>query len=39
VSGPLIRQAIGLYAAGAVLLLIGAFPLLWMLSAALKPFG
>ena len=38
-SGPLIRRAIGLYAAGAVLLLIGAFPLLWMLSTALKPSG
>jgi len=29
----------GLYAAGAVLLLVGAFPLLWMLSTALKPSG
>jgi multiple sugar transport system permease protein len=39
VRGPVIRRAIGLYAAGAVLLLVGAFPLLWMLSTALKPSG
>ena len=37
--GPLIRRALGLYAAGALLLLVGAFPLLWMLSTALKPSG
>jgi len=39
VRGPVIRRAIGLYAAGAVLLLVGAFPFLWMLSTALKPSG
>src|SRR5262245_37142569 len=32
-------RALGLYAAGAALLVIGAFPLAWMLSTALKPSG
>ena len=33
------RRAVGLYAAGAVLLIGAAFPFLWMLSTALKPSG
>ncbi len=37
--GPVVGRVIGLYAAGALLLLVGAFPLLWMLSTALKPSG
>jgi multiple sugar transport system permease protein len=39
VRGPVVGRVIGLYAAGALLLLVGAFPLLWMLSTALKPSG
>jgi multiple sugar transport system permease protein len=39
VTGSTLRRAAGLYAAGALLLLIGAFPLVWMLSTALKPSG
>ncbi|HTG13368.1 MAG TPA: carbohydrate ABC transporter permease, partial [Candidatus Eisenbacteria bacterium] len=33
------RRALGLYGAGAVLLIGAAFPFLWMLSTALKPSG
>jgi ABC-type glycerol-3-phosphate transport system permease component len=32
-------RAAGLYGAGSVLLLLGAFPLFWMLSTSLKPSG
>ncbi len=32
-------RALSLYAGGAALLVIGAFPLVWMLSTALKPSG
>jgi ABC-type glycerol-3-phosphate transport system permease component len=39
VSRRALSRAVGLYAAGAVLLVIGAFPLAWMLSTALKPSG
>jgi ABC-type glycerol-3-phosphate transport system permease component len=34
-----VRRAAALYAGGLVLLVIGAFPLAWMLSTALKPSG
>jgi len=34
-----VRRAVGLYAAGAALLIGAAFPFLWMLSTALKPSG
>ena len=33
------KRAVGLYGAGAVLLIGAAFPFLWMLSTALKPSG
>ena len=33
------KRALGLYAGGLALLAIGAFPLVWMLSTALKPLG
>jgi len=39
VRGPVLPRTVGLYAAGAMLLLIAAFPLVWMLSTALKPSG
>src|SRR6185436_6788829 len=34
-----LRRALVLYGSAAVLLVVGAFPLLWMLSTALKPSG
>jgi ABC-type glycerol-3-phosphate transport system permease component len=34
-----LSRALSLYAAGAALLIIGAFPLAWMLSTSLKPSG
>src|SRR5205085_9060771 len=34
-----VRRALALYAGGLILLVIGAFPLAWMLSTALKPSG
>src|SRR6185295_12183790 len=37
--GLLVRRAVGLYAASALLLIGAAFPFLWMLSTALKPSG
>jgi len=39
VSGRRLGRAAGLYGAGSVLLLLGAFPLFWMLSTSLKPSG
>src|SRR5262249_62041316 len=39
VNGRRLGRAAGLYGAGSVLLLLGAFPLFWMLSTALKPSG
>ena len=33
------KRSLGLYGLGAVLLLLGAFPLFWMLSTSLKPSG
>jgi multiple sugar transport system permease protein len=39
VSGRGLKRASALYAGGIVLFAIGAFPLLWMLSTALKPSG
>jgi len=39
VSGRRLGRAAGLYGAGGVLLLLGAFPLFWMLSTSLKPSG
>ena len=38
-SGRRLGRAAGLYGAGSVLLLLGAFPLFWMLSTSLKPSG
>ena len=38
-NGRRLGRAAGLYGAGSVLLLLGAFPLFWMLSTALKPSG
>ncbi len=38
-SGRRLGRAAGLYGAGGVLLLLGAFPLFWMLSTSLKPSG
>ena len=37
--GRAVSRALWLYAAGAALLIIGAFPLAWMLSTSLKPSG
>jgi ABC-type glycerol-3-phosphate transport system permease component len=34
-----VRRTLGLYGGGVLLLVIGAFPLAWMLSTALKPSG
>jgi ABC-type glycerol-3-phosphate transport system permease component len=39
VSRRALSRAAGLYGAGALLLVVGAFPLAWMLSTALKPSG
>ena len=38
-NGRRLGRAAGLYGAGSVLLLLGAFPLFWMLSTSLKPSG
>src|SRR5262249_14405762 len=38
-AGALLDRAAGLSGAGSVLLLLGAFPLFWMLSTSLKPSG
>jgi ABC-type glycerol-3-phosphate transport system permease component len=38
-TGRRVPRALGLYAGGVILLVIGAFPLAWMLSTALKPSG
>jgi ABC-type glycerol-3-phosphate transport system permease component len=39
VSGRRLARAAGLYGSGGLLLVLGAFPLFWMLSTSLKPSG